>query len=76
MTMQHVFFKKFFLITTVAFALNSCVAVKPYQKMYLNDAEMELSTRKAEKFEQNFLLYREGCSGANGGKSGGGCGCN
>ena len=44
--------------------------------MYLNDSEMELSLRKAEKFEQNFLLYREGCSGANGGKSGGGCGCN
>ncbi|HYV94399.1 MAG TPA: DUF4266 domain-containing protein [Chitinophagales bacterium] len=56
--------------------LNSCVSVKPYQKMHLNDSDMELSTRKAEKFEQTFLLYREGSSGANGGKSGGGCGCN
>ncbi|MBK5284718.1 MAG: DUF4266 domain-containing protein [Bacteroidia bacterium] len=56
--------------------LNSCATVKPYQKMYLNDAEMVLSIRKAEKFEQNFLLYREGSSGANGSKSGGGCGCN
>ena len=56
--------------------INSCASVKPYQKMYLNDSEMELSTRKSEKFEQNFLLYREGSSGANGGKSGGGCGCN
>jgi len=26
--------------------------------------------------EQNFQSYREGASGANGGKSGGGCGCN
>jgi len=60
----------------LGFILNSCATVKPYQKMYLNDADMELSTRKAEKYEQNFLLYREGSSGANGGKSGGGCGCN
>ena len=60
----------------LCFILDSCATVKSYQKMYLNDAEMELSTRKSEKFEQNFLLYREGSSGANGGKSGGGCGCN
>jgi hypothetical protein len=64
------------LFFSLALAFNSCVSVKSYQKMYLNDTEMELSARKSEKFEQNFLLYREGCSGANGGKSGGGCGCN
>lgn len=56
--------------------LQSCTTVKPYQKNRLNDAEMELNARKAQKFEQNFQLYREGGSGANGGKSGGGCGCN
>jgi len=56
--------------------LASCTTVKPYQKNRLNDAEMELSARKAQKFEQSFQLYREGASGANGGKSGGGCGCN
>jgi hypothetical protein len=60
----------------LAFILDSCSTVKSYQKLYLNDSEMELSTRQAEKFEQSFLLYREGSSGANGGKSGGGCGCN
>jgi len=37
---------------------------------------MELSARKSQQFEQNFQAYREGASGANGGKSGGGCGCN
>ncbi|MEP7171457.1 MAG: DUF4266 domain-containing protein [Bacteroidota bacterium] len=64
------------LIVLPGFVFNSCTAVKPFQKMYLNDGEMELSSRKAEKFEQSFQLYREGASGANGGKSGGGCGCN
>ncbi len=54
----------------------SCVSVKEYQKSKINDAEMELSARKSEKLEQSFTLYREGPAGANGGKSGGGCGCN
>lgn len=53
-----------------------CQPVKEYQKMYLNDAEMELGVRKVQKFETSFQLYREGASGANGGKTGGGCGCN
>ena len=59
-----------------AFMLSSCSTVKPYQKNKLNDADMVLSARKSQKFEQSFQLYREGASGANGGKSGGGCGCN
>ncbi|MBT1686446.1 DUF4266 domain-containing protein [Dawidia soli] len=57
-------------------AIVSCKPVKEYQKMYLNDADMELSMRKGQKSENNFELYREGSAGANGGKSGGGCGCN
>ncbi len=57
-------------------SLSACQTVKEYQKNRLNDAEMELSTRKVQKFELNFQAYREGASGANGGKTGGGCGCN
>ena len=56
--------------------LYSCSPVKAYQKNKLNDSEMELAARKSQTFEQNFQAYREGASGANGGKSGGGCGCN
>ena len=57
-------------------ALSSCHTVKEYQKQYLNDAEMQLASRKAERSENSFQSYREGASGANGGKTGGGCGCN
>ena len=53
-----------------------CTTIKEYQKAHLNDAEMELAARKIQKFETSFQLYREGASGANGGKNGGGCGCN
>lgn len=64
-----------FLCITIV-SLSSCVSVKPYQKMYLNDLEMELSPKKIEMAETNYETYREGASGANGGKVGGGCGCN
>lgn len=63
-------------VVAVIAGLTSCQTVKEYQKNRLNDSEMELSARKVQKFEQNFQAYREGASGANGGKSGGGCGCN
>nr|WP_238395892.1 DUF4266 domain-containing protein [Pontibacter pudoricolor] len=56
--------------------LSSCETVKPYQKSYLNEEEMQLSARKVQTFEMNFESYREGASGATGGKMGGGCGCN
>ena len=53
-----------------------CANVKEYQKNKINDAEMKLNARQVEKTELNFQSYREGASGANGGKVGAGCGCN
>jgi len=64
------------LISITAFSISSCTTVKEYQKNRLNDSEMELSARKIQKTEISFQSYREGSSGANGGKTGGGCGCN
>jgi hypothetical protein len=61
-------------ITILSFT--SCTSVKEYQKNKLNDSEMALSNRKVEKSEMSFQNYREASSGANGGKNGGGCGCN
>ncbi|MCB0401756.1 MAG: DUF4266 domain-containing protein [Flavobacteriales bacterium] len=56
--------------------LSGCVQVKAYQKAYLNDEDMDLGTRSIDAQEVAFQSYREGASGANGGKVGGGCGCN
>ncbi|WP_412468065.1 DUF4266 domain-containing protein [Pedobacter sp. KLB.chiD] len=66
------------MVTAISLScmLSACSSVKPYQKNKINDGDMTLSARKVQKFEQSFQLYREGASGANGGKSGGGCGCN
>ena len=62
----------------IAFMLagTSCTTVKEYQKNKLNDAEMTTGNRTVERTETSFQTYREGSSGANGGKNGGGCGCN
>lgn len=64
------------LVLVLAFAMQSCTSVKAYQKMYLNDIDMQLSDSPIESFEMGFQTYREGVSGGNGGKTGGGCGCN
>lgn len=67
---------KVILAALVMLSLSSCTVVKEYEKVNINDPDMELVDRKSKKFETNFQVYREGASGANGGKSGGGCGCN
>jgi hypothetical protein len=69
--------RKHLVVSLLAIILfGACSPVKEYQKNRINDAEMSLSNRKVEKNELNAQSYREGSSGANGGKTGGGCGCN
>ncbi|MPM02158.1 hypothetical protein SDC9_48403 [bioreactor metagenome] len=68
--------RKILLLLTLPALLASCVNVKPYQKAHLNQEDMKLSTRKVETFDNAIESYREGSSGATGGKTGGGCGCN
>lgn len=68
--------KYFALLFIAVLVMNGCVSVESYQKVYLNDENMELNAHKVAYYETNFQAYREGSSGANGGKTGGGCGCN
>lgn len=68
--------RNIFFVIIAMLLLSSCVAVKEYKKVYLNDPDMKLSALDTERFESTFQVYREGSSGANGGKTGGGCGCN
>lgn len=68
--------KKFPLIIIVSIILYSCNSVKAYEKEKINDADMKLAARTSERFETTFQVYREAAAGANGGKTGGGCGCN
>ncbi len=60
----------------LAAGFSSCTTVKGYEMVKLNDPDMQLSPSTAEGQQATFQSYREGASGANGGKTGGGCGCN
>jgi hypothetical protein len=71
---EHI--KKVLGCCLLAVTVTSCANLKEYQKNRLNDAEMAMGNRKVEKNELNFQSYQEGASGANAGKTGGGCGCN
>ena len=68
--------QKIILGLLLVLALQSCNTVKEYEKVAINDTDMKLSARAAERYETAFQVYREAAAGANGGKSGGGCGCN
>jgi hypothetical protein len=67
--------KSLVLIGLILFA-SSCVAVKDYEKIKINDPDMALAQKKVGRYGTIAQVYREGAAGANGGKSGGGCGCN
>lgn len=63
------------IICIAAFSM-SCAVVKEYEQVNIHDPDMALSEKKCDR---NLIMahsYREGASGANGGKTGGGCGCN
>lgn len=68
--------KKSLILIALTLMLSSCVVVKEYEKVNINDPDMALTQKKVDRYETTFQVYREAASGANGGKSGGGCGCN
>ncbi len=68
--------KKFIIMACIASFFSSCVVVKEYGKVNINDPDMILADKKSERYITTFHSYREAAVGANGGKTGGGCGCN
>ncbi|MCB0514448.1 MAG: DUF4266 domain-containing protein [Chitinophagales bacterium] len=68
--------KKVVLILLIMFFFISCTVVKEYEKVNINDPDMGLLDKKCDRNLLTAHSYREAASGANGGKTGGGCGCN
>ncbi len=62
------------LLAVISFA-TACASVEPWQKGDLAAPPMQVEDDSCHRFERNIEVYREGAVGANGGKSGGGCGC-
>jgi hypothetical protein len=68
--------KKFIVLAFITTVFSSCVVVKEYEKVAINDPDMVLSEKKCDRNLTTAHSYREAAVGANGGKTGGGCGCN
>ncbi|TQD36234.1 DUF4266 domain-containing protein [Haloflavibacter putidus] len=68
--------KKFICAALITTCFSSCVVVKEYEKVNINDPDMALSEKKVDRNVSTMHSYREAAVGANGGKTGGGCGCN
>jgi len=68
--------KRILLTAIFTSSLFSCVVVKEYDKVNLNDPDMVLADKPCDRNITTMHSYREAASGANGGKTGGGCGCN
>ncbi|MDC0635649.1 DUF4266 domain-containing protein [Flavobacteriaceae bacterium] len=68
--------KNFICVALISTCFSSCVVVKEYEKVNINDPDMALSEKKCDKNLTTMHSYREAAVGANGGKTGGGCGCN
>ncbi len=63
------------VVLLAALAAAGCTSVTPWQKGDLATQPMQVDDDSCHRFERNIEVYREGAVGANGGKSGGGCGC-
>lgn len=68
--------KKFICAALITTCFSSCVVVKEYEKVNINDPDMVLADKKCDRNVSTMHSYREAAVGANGGKTGGGCGCN
>lgn len=54
----------------------SCTTVKPYQRQFVDDPEMQMADDRGQQFSGYIHSIREGATPANGAKGSGGCGCN
>ena len=67
---------KIIMLFLFSWFFTSCVVVKEYEKVNINDPDMTLSDKPCDRNVSTAHSYREAAVGANGGKTGGGCGCN
>lgn len=65
-----------FLLSLISIVLSSCTTLKPYERIYVNDPDMQMGTSSAASFEKYTQTIREGSVTADGKKGSGGCGCN
>jgi len=69
-------FKILTIISFICVLTTSCTALKPYERIYVNDPEMQMGSSGSGAFENYVNTIREGSMSAESQKGSGGCGCN
>lgn len=64
------------MVLMILIVLSGCTAIKPYQRIYLDDPEMSFTGSFGKNFEDYLLSIREGSLVAGSKKPAGSCGCN
>lgn len=68
--------RKLLSICALFLLMQSCVSLKPYERIYVNDPEMQFGADATDNFRNYVFKIREGSTPAGSGKASGGCGCN
>jgi len=68
--------KPLYLLIAIIVLSISCAPLKPYERIYVDDAEMQMTVTSCNSFEHYVQSIREGAMSNGGTKGSGGCGCN
>ena len=68
--------KRLLFSVLLIISIMSCASVKPYERQYLNDREMQMSSDSGKSFNNYVHSIREGTVPVGSAKGSGGCGCN
>jgi len=64
------------VVFIIILLLQSCISLKPYERIYVNDSEMKMGMELEDSFRNYVYTIREGAVTPSSTKSSGGCGCN
>jgi hypothetical protein len=67
---------KLAFLAFIAIVFASCTTLKPYERIYVNDPQMQMGNTAPKNFENYVHSIREGAIPTGSSKSSGGCGCN
>lgn len=73
--MKTQWYKHFFLLLGLLFT-SACTTLKPYERVYVKDVEMQMGLDQGKYFQQYIFSIREAAVPAGTGRASGGCGCN
>ena len=70
-------FSRISLIFLFVLGLSSCAEpLRPYERVYVDDPEMQMTVTSCKNYEHYVQSIREGAVSVGGTKGSGGCGCN